>query len=398
MNEKQYDVVIIGGGPAGTTTAKYAAKKGISVLIVEKRQEIGAPVRCGEGISKKWLSEVGIKEDPRWIANKVDGARIFSPSGYCLEIGEEVAGNEVGYVIERDIFDKTLATDAVKAGAEIMLKTSAIDVLKKNGRICGIKARCFDTTLNINAKITVAADGFESQVARWAGIDTSLKPADIISCFEYRLTNIECNPRYCDFYLGSCAPGAYAWVFPKSETTANVGIGIMLSKIKSTEYGCAKKKLDAFIASKEHLKNGKPLDMIAGAVSVSKPIEQTVSDGLLIVGDAARQIDPLTGGGIANACISARIAGEVIAESIEANDVSANFLKKYDIQWRRKLEEKLYRNWFAKEKLADLDDALLDKIIKTLADANIKELSVYSILKVVQQKLPELVKELEMFL
>ena len=114
------DVLVIGAGPAGSMAAKFAAHNGAKVLMIEKRQEIGSPVRCGEGISKSWLPEVGIKVG-NWVNVEVDGARIFSPSEEVFEINERQAGNEVGYVIERDGFDKALAIDAANAGAEILL-------------------------------------------------------------------------------------------------------------------------------------------------------------------------------------------------------------------------------------------------------------------------------------
>jgi digeranylgeranylglycerophospholipid reductase len=92
------DVLVVGAGPAGSMTAKWAAKSGARVLMIEKRQEIGSPVRCGEGMSKSWIEEVGIKPG-RWINLEVEGARIFAPNGKCLEINEKHAGNEVGYVV-----------------------------------------------------------------------------------------------------------------------------------------------------------------------------------------------------------------------------------------------------------------------------------------------------------
>jgi len=98
------DVLVVGGGPSGSMTAKWAAKHGAKVLLIEKRQEIGSPVRCGEGMSKEWLKDVGITPSPRWINLEVEGARIFSPSEKVFEINEKDAGNEVGYVVERDAF------------------------------------------------------------------------------------------------------------------------------------------------------------------------------------------------------------------------------------------------------------------------------------------------------
>jgi digeranylgeranylglycerophospholipid reductase len=233
MEDLSCDVLVVGAGPAGSMTAKWAAKHGANVVMLEKRQEIGSPVRCGEGISKSWLPDVGIVPSDRWINVEVEGARIFSPSEKVMEINEKHAGNEVGYVVERDAFDKALAIDAANAGTTIHLKTHATGVLKEDGRVVGVRAKHFGEPFTIRAKVTVGADGFESQMGRWAGLPTNLQLRDMDSCLQYRMTNVDCDPRYCDFYLGKVAPGGYVWVFPKGEGIANVGIGVQVSQVRN---------------------------------------------------------------------------------------------------------------------------------------------------------------------
>ncbi len=393
--ELSTDVLVIGGGPAGSMTAKWAAHHGASVLLIEKRQEIGSPVRCGEGMSKDWLGEVGIKPG-RWINLEVEGARIFSPSEKVFEINEKHAGNEVGYVVERDEFDKQLAIDAANAGVEVRLKTSAVAMLREHGRIVGAKVKQFGELLDVHAKVTIGADGFESQVGRWAGISTNIALKDMDTCLQYRMTDVGCDTRYCDFYLGKRAPGGYVWVFPKDEGLANVGIGVQVSQIESMAE--ARKYLDAWIEKHPAYAKGKKIDMVGGGVSISPPLKQTVTDGMMLVGDAARMIDPLTGGGIANGCIAGKICGEVAAEAAQRGDASKEFLQKYEKGWRARLEEKLYRNWLAKEKLTTLSDETFDKIVDALQGVRLEKLNVHNILKAVHDKYPEVTKEFEAFL
>ncbi|MCK4717521.1 MAG: NAD(P)/FAD-dependent oxidoreductase, partial [Thermoplasmata archaeon] len=359
------DVLVVGAGPAGSITAKYAAMGGANVLMIEKRPEIGVPVRCAEGIAKRWIGDVGIKLDRKWIACEVEGARIISPNGSEFCINERLAGNEVGTVLDRHIFDKTLAQDAANAGTDIMLRTAARSLIKEDGKVVGVRAEDMGEPLEIRAKLIVGADGFESQIGRWAGIDTNLDTGDIITCFQYRLTNCEPNMDYCDFYMGSAAPGGYVWIFPKDETSANVGLGIQLSKLK--EPGEVKGYLDRWIARTPQYANGKPVEMIAGACSLSPPPDTVTADNILLVGDAARMIDAITGGGIANGCIAGREAGEVAALAIENGDTSKPFLQQYEKRWRAKLEDGLFRDWIAKEKLVTISDETFDKVISTLA-------------------------------
>jgi digeranylgeranylglycerophospholipid reductase len=396
MQNLRTDVVVAGAGPAGSMTAKWAAKSGAKVLLLEKRQEIGSPVRCGEGMSKDWLPEVGITPSSRWINVEVEGARIFSPAEKVFEINEKHAGNEVGYVVERDSFDKQLAIDAANAGAELLLKTSVVGLLKEDGRIVGVKAKQFGEEFEIRAPITVGADGFESQIGRWAGLPTNLQLRDMDSCLQYRMTNVDCDARYCDFYLGRCAPGGYVWVFPKEDGLANVGIGVQVSKLRRP--ADVKLYLDKWIAEHPGYAKGKKIDMVGGGVSIAPPMKQTVTDGFMLVGDAARMIDPLTGGGIANGCIAGKVCGEVAARAVESNDPSKGFLQAYEKGWRVRLEEKLYRNWLAKEKLCTLSDETFDKIVDALQGVRLEKLTALNILKAVHTKYPEVTKEFEAFL
>jgi digeranylgeranylglycerophospholipid reductase len=228
-------------------------------------------------------------------------------------------------------------------------------------------------------------------VGRWAGISTSLAPRDITSCIQYRLTNINYDPNYCEFVLGSKAPGGYIWIFPKNEDTANVGIGMQLTKLK--DRADVKKYLDRFIQNDPRLKRGKPLEIVAGAVSICAPLDKTVGDGILLVGDAARQIDPITGGGISNSCRAGKVAGEVLAKATRERNFSEKSLERYEKGWRDLMENHLYRNWMAKEKLVTLNDETFNKIISALNEVGVEKMSTFAILKAIETKYPDLVKE-----
>ncbi len=389
----EYDVVVVGGGPTGSTTARFAARQGADVLVLEKRQEIGSPVRCGEGVSLTWLDELEIDDYKKWTSQKVVGARLYSPAGNTLEITEKMAGDEVGVVCERDIFDKEMANLAAREGADFMVKTSALGLIKDDGMIKGVKARSMGKNFEIHSDIVVGADGFESQVGRWAGLYGAISPNDIMTCFQYRMADIEFDSRYTHFFLGSTAPGGYVWVFPKGEGIANVGLGIQVSRLDGSK--TPKDYLDEFISSRKEFEDGEAIDMVAGAVSVAPPAEKTTTDGLILVGDAARVVDPMTGGGIVNGLKQAKIAGEVIGECIEEGRFDDEFLQLYEKRWRDRLENKLWRNYMAKEKAMTLDDKTFDKVIDALSDLGLEKMSVGAILEGVYERYPELIKEFE---
>lgn len=387
------DVVVVGAGPGGSMAAKYCAQGGMDTILIEKKAEIGAPLRCAEGVSKAWLDEVGIKPDKTWIRGDMKGAIIKSTKGTTYQLDESKAGNEVGYVLERHLFDKALARDAANAGAKIMMRTSCTGIIREDGKIVGIKAKSMGEEIEIRCKVVVAADGYESQVGRWAGIDTTLKLSDIDSCIQYRMCNIDVAPDYCEFVIGSCAPGGYIWVFPKGDKVANVGIGV--AGQLCTRGADAKYYLDKWIAEDPRFKNGQILEIMGGFVSTCPGLDEAVADNIVLVGDAARVIDPITGGGICHACRTGMYAGQVLVECNKTGDFSKKALQPYEKRWRDRMEDKLFRNWMAKEKLASLDDDVIDEIIKMVSTAEIKNVTVYNLLKAIKEKYPQVVEGFE---
>ena len=386
----KYDAVVVGSGPAGSVTARFAAESGAKVLIIERRSEVGVPVLCGEGISKN-VDNYKVLEGRRWIANNMDGARIFSPDGTKVTLAAEMAGNETGYVLYRDIFDQELARGAVRAGADLMLNTRAVDIIKENGKIKGVKAKHFDEEIDIRADVVVGADGVESKVGRWGGIKTTLKPKDLETCAQYTLTGIDIDRAYCDFYLGKkIAPGGYVWVFPKGNDVANVGIGILASL--STP-GLATKLLDKFISSHPELKKGEPVRFLAGAVSVCEPYE-SVRDNLLLVGDAARQVDPITGGGLMASIEAGKIAGETIGKAVEKQKFDKEILSEYEKAAEEAFYKKLKRNYMVKEIMLGFEDKTLNMLADSLKNVKFDEISTFGLVKALMSKHPSLLVKL----
>jgi len=386
----EYDAIVVGSGPAGSVTARFAAESGAKVIILERRNEIGVPVLCGEGISQR-VDKWDMLEGTRWIASKMDGAKIFSPDGTMVTLSKEMAGNETGYVVYRDIFDQELARRAANSGADIMLNTEVTELIKNNGKITGIKARRFDDEFEIYADIIVGADGVESKIGKWAGINTSLKPYDLETCAQYTLTNINYGSDYCEFYIGKkIAPGGYIWIFPKGENTFNVGLGILASLSDS---GLPLKLLNDFINKHAELKKGKPIRLLAGAVPVAKPIE-TVKDNLLLVGDAARHADPITGGGLTTSLEGGKIAGETIGKAVNDQIFDKEALSSYEKRWKDAFGAKLIRDYIVKEIMLDFDDKTLNMLADSLKDYKFEEFSTLSLLKALVLKHPTLLMRL----
>jgi len=385
------DVVVIGGGPAGSVTARFASEAGANVIMVDRRPEIGIPVLCGEGISQR-IDNWGMLEGTDWIASKMDGAKIFSPDDTMVKLSKEMAGNETGYVVYRDRFDKELARQAGKAGAKLLLRSEATGLMKKGGKLTGIKVSQDGETFAIDADVIVAADGVESRVAQWAGMETKLKTHDLETCFQYTLADVDYESDYCEFYLGkNRAPGGYIWSFPKGNGMFNVGLGILASL--STP-GMAKNLIEKFIDNHPIYRKGTPIRVLSGAVPVAKPVE-TVTDNLLLVGDAARHADPITGGGLTTSLEGGKIAGEVIGHAVDTQTFDKGTLLDYETRWKEAFGQKLLRNYVVKEIMLDFEDKTLNMLADSLKDYKFEEFSTLSLVKALVLKHPTLLVKLK---
>lgn len=342
-----YDVVVVGAGPAGSVAAREAAVRGLSVLLLEKRQEIGSPVRCAEGITHRALDGF-ITPDRSWICADVSKAsmtvvedgheKVWEPE--VQPDGSESSG--VGYILERRVFDRVLAEKAGQAGARVLVKTRAVGLLRDGKAVAGVEVQGPWGHRQICARVVIGADGVESRVGIWAGLDTTLPQCDLMSCAQFLLAGVDIDPQCTYYYLdGELAPGGYIWIFPKGEGRANVGLGVQTDVTTTSPV----ELLTRFIEGRSSLARCGIVTLIAGGVPVALPPPSIVTDGCMLVGDAARQVDPLTGGGIHNGMAAGRLAARVAAEAIAAGDVSKSTLGRYEQEWAAGIGRRMARNY-----------------------------------------------------
>ncbi len=290
---ESFDIIVIGAGPSGSSAALAAAKEGVSVLILEEHAQVGVPLQCAEGLSRSTIKDY-LEIKPEWTTVNLSGSIIRGPDGDEFKIDYP----NVGWVLNRKIFDAELARMAVDNGA----------ILRTNAR--AIHINDYQVVVNENNvlkkyrfKFIIGADGICSRVGTWFNIDTRLSLNEIEVCAEYFVENIKIDSGYTYLIFDhKIAPGGYAWIFPKSNSSANIGLGI--SPIKTEKK--AKEYLDQWVS--HDFPNCTIREKIFGGVP-AKLLKHFSGENFFLVGDAARFTDPLSGAGIANGIKSGFIAG-----------------------------------------------------------------------------------------
>ena len=330
MDRLTTDILVVGSGPAGSTVAKYAAEKGVQVTFIERRHEVGVPVRCGE-----FLPDVDEIRTMFPLADDLEGTfdlpsemklvetdriRLVNPKNKATDIPMN------GYTIDRDRYDQYLADEAIRSGATLIK-----DCLFKN--IDGNKA--ITTQGEIEYKVIIGADGPGSRVARSLGLQRNHRPYPAVTA----QAKGDFDPIVV-MYFGGIAPGAYSWIIPK-KGQANVGVGFSPKFADGT--------LSEYFDKFAKKNNFDIITKIEGKhVPSEGPIPKTVSGNGMVVGDAAGHVISVNGGGIPLARIAGRICGNIAADNI----VSGRPLQDYEVEWRRVMEKPLKTAAFNK-KLAD---------------------------------------------
>ena len=381
--QQQFDCIVVGGGPAGTTFAQVASRGGLSVLVLEKDRDIGMPVRCGEAISDKGLRYFH-DPDPRWIQSTIDRIKLTAPNGTEIEFDL----NDKGYILDRRIFDYDLAHMAAQEGAMIVTKAYVNGLIIENETVCGVKGNYLNSPFEIHAKIVIGADGVESRVGRWGGLRTQVKLKDMESGIQKTVSGIEVQSNKFEFYLSrKWAPGGYLWVFPKGNRSANIGLAI--SGYYAKEGKSAQKFLDEFLQWK--YPECSVLTTVVGGIPVDKTLKCMVGDGLMLVGDAAHTVNPMTGGGISSGMMSGMAAAETAIELLQKKkELTKANLHSYEKKWRKRRGKKHEKYYRIKEAIFRFDDDDLNRIADGIAAVKEEDRSLMKLFSIAVSKKPAL--------
>jgi geranylgeranyl reductase family protein len=333
------------------------AERGIEVAIVEEHPEIGHPTCCAGIVGAAGLRELGIKPG-KWVLNQLTGARFYPPSGEPIALSR---GRVEALVIDRAQFDRELAIGAARAGATFLMNTRCVGF----GRNGSVKLRGPRGKTELKPRLVIGANGAGSLVAQEAGL---LKTAKYLRCAQVEtIADIDANTA--ELYFGrGLAPGFFAWVVPAGEV-CRVGLGV--------SEGILLKRLQNFIKkhpiASEKIRSARILHLSTGLIP--QPLTREIyADNLMLVGDAAGHVKPLTGGGIYLGLSCARFAAEVAVRSLEANDTSAKTLREYERLVQKKFGAEFKLGMRGRKLLEKLSDEELSSILKLLDNPEIKAL------------------------
>jgi len=353
------DVLVVGAGPAGAVAAWQAKLAGpeLDVVLLERDPAVGSPVRCAEGVGDAGLREFVNPDGADWVSRRITDVIFEAPDDTQVLL----SNSGIGWILDRTRFDAHLAAQAAGEGAAVLVGAEATGMSRNGHDRWHVRVKQNGTEDVYRARIVIGADGVETMVGRWAGLDTRVPSRDMESCAQYVLEDIDFNPNaiYLQF-SEAIAPGGYAWIFPKGERVANVGLGMVALKSDGRN---ARQYLDAWVARR--FPNGARTGYTVGGVIVHTTIKKTYADGVLIAGDAAHMINPLSGGGINNAMKAGRLAGCTAAAAIREGDTSDRRLAKYHQAWMELLGEDHLKYYRIKQGLEHMDDEFLNGLART---------------------------------
>jgi len=352
--QRKADVVVVGAGPSGSFAALTAAKMGVKVVVCEEHKEVGLPSHCAGHISINGLKRLGLHLPRNALENEIKGAVFYSPSGHEFRVR---LASPVIYVINRVMFDKHLAQLAEEAGAELLLGTRAASLLLDDGFVQGISVKSGE---KLASKIVIDAEGCASTLLKQLSLPTFDKSLAVnaVNCEVDHVDDVEDDT--VEIFLGQrYAPGLFAWIIPKRNGSAKVGLATRIGNPK--EY--FKRFLNVHPVASEKLKSSVVKTASYHLIPLGGPIPKTYYSGFLAVGDAASQVKPTTGGGVVMGLTCSEIAGETAYQALQQNDFSENFLARYQHRWQQIVGFDMAVMRQMRLMLNRLSDQKLDRII-----------------------------------
>ena len=366
MEELNFDVVVVGGGPAGSSAAHMAAKSGCTVALIEKEKEIAETVRTS-GVT--WISDIKKFGIPEECYNPIKKFSFCSPKN-SVKISGEIAKAAVLDVRKTYRF---LANRAKTSGSELFTSTNVTEVLKDNsGKCVGVIAKSDGKQIQFNSKVVIDASGFVSVIAKELGYVTQWKKFGAGAEFEVKTEKLE-HDNWWLMVGQEYSPAGYAWIFPTSKDTARIGVGIGKPDSDVDPTVRLNELLEKKLGPIKDLGNIEKIEFHYGLIPNDGVSRKTVYDNLILVGDSAGQANPLVLEGIRYAIRFGEVAGQVAADAIKNGDTTEMSLSPYEKEWKRAIESKINSAGKVQNRWVGLTDDEWDKELSIIEELTADE-------------------------
>jgi digeranylgeranylglycerophospholipid reductase len=365
--EERFDVVVVGGGPAGLSAAYTAAKGGAKVVLFEKDQSIAHCIRTS-GVT--WISEMERLGIPSKFYNPIQNYRFISPSNDVIIRGDTAKS----CVLDVRAVYQHLAFLAAKEGAQLMIKSTVTDVIKEGQKVAGVKASTPAGRLTVHSKLVIDASGFSTSVGRKAGIVDQWNRYGVGAEYECYCDDID-STTWVLMVGQNYSDAGYAWLFPLSKNRVRVGVGIGRPESNAEPLEKLNKIIEKRLKPLDAIGDGgkiQPLELHYGFIPNEGVRHSSIADGLIMVGDSAGQANPLVLEGIRYAIEFGRLAGKVGADSLSRNSDRESLLE-YERSWKAKAESKIHSALKVQMRWIGLTDEQWDKEIEILRDMTVEE-------------------------
>ena len=379
LNDLEFDLVIVGAGPAGSSAAYAAAKKGIRVALIEKEESIAHTVRTSGVTWTDSAKEFGIPKD---CYNVIERYGFYSPNNMVMISDNGNDTNSKAAVLDVRKTYRFLAQRAKNHGANIFLKTNVTDILKdERGEICGVTAIKHSLSslssqnpkkINFHAKIVIDASGFSSTVARALGVVERWKRFGVGAEWEAKVEFLKSDTWW--LMVGQqYSPAGYAWIFPVNKDIVRIGVGIGKPESNMDPTTLLNKLLENKMGPIKHLGRIEPLEFHYGLIPNQGLIRKTVYNNLILVGDSAGQANPLVLEGIRYAIKFGQVAGTVSADAIRTGDTSHSGLLPYEKYWKKEIQSKINSAGKVQNRWMTLTDEQWDHELDIIKELSITE-------------------------